>query len=620
MRYSAPVLGLTLAGMLLGATPTFSAQLPQQPQVFLDTTYVAPTGRQTSVPAGGDLQGALNAAQPGDVLILQSGATYTGNFTLPAKSGTGWIHIQGTALSSLPAPGVRVGPTQANLMPKIVSPNTMAALTTAAGAHHYRFVGIEITTTWASTSATNFGLVALEAPGGNTTLAQVPTDLVFDRCYIHGTPTGNVRRGVLMNSARTAVVDSHLSDLHEVGADSQAIGGWNGPGPFKIVNNYLAGAGENIMFGGADPRINNLVPSDIEIRKNHIAKPLTWRAGHPSYAGIPWSVKNLFELKNAQRVLIDGNLLENNWADAQNGYGILFTVRNQQGTAPWSVVRDVTFTNNIVRHSGAGLSILGRDYNHPSQQTQRILIQNNLVEDVGARLGRQRDLRADHGRGDRHRDRPQHRAAGRKNHHRDVLDEPESDHELRLHEQHHASQRIRDLRRLRRRHRHAGDRRLLPGKRVRAQRGRGRERVESPARQLLSLVTRRGRLRRSRRPQLCARRGHAVRPRRDRRQGHRRRFQRDGRGHERGPGAHPAALSPSRVRIPARSRSVSTLAFAVAIASLDGSLSIAAARVSGQQQRGARRVVSLSARPRRSIASHLRHARVIAAERSVVPN
>src|SRR5262249_38539898 len=95
-------------------------------------------------------------------------------------------------------------------------------------------------------------------------------------------------------------------------------------------------------------------------------------------------VKNLFELKNAQRVLVDGNLLENNWADAQNGYGILFTPRNQDGTAPWSVVRDVTFTNNILRHSGGGLNLMGTDNIYPSQQTQRILIQNNLFDDVSA--------------------------------------------------------------------------------------------------------------------------------------------------------------------------------------------------------------------------------------------
>src|SRR5690606_23447694 len=97
-------------------------------------------------------------------------------------------------------------------------------------------------------------------------------------------------------------------DFMEVGNDSQAIAGWNGPGPFKIVNNYLEGAGENIMFGGATPRIEGLVPADIVIRGNHFHKPLRWRIGDPSYEGIPWSVKNLFELKNARRVVIDGNI------------------------------------------------------------------------------------------------------------------------------------------------------------------------------------------------------------------------------------------------------------------------------------------------------------------------
>jgi hypothetical protein len=375
----APLSVVALA--LFGAVPTFPAQSPERPRVLLDTTYRAPTGRLISVPTGGDLQAALNLAQPGDTIILQAGATYTGNFTLPLKSGTAWIYVQSSALSSLPA-GTRVSPARASLMPKIVSPNTSPAISTAASAHNFRFAGIEITTTWATTNGTNYVLVYLEAPGGNTSLAQVPTDIVFDRCYIHGTPTGNIRRGVLLNSARTAVVDSYLSDLHEVGADSQAIASWNGPGPFKIVNNYLEGSGENIMFGGADPAIPNLVPSDIEIRWNYLFKPLSWMASSASFAGIHWSVKNLFELKNAQRILIDGNLLENNWADAQNGYGILITPRNQDGTAPWSVVRDVTFTNNIVRHSGGGVNAMGADYLHPSQPTQRILIQNNLFEDI----------------------------------------------------------------------------------------------------------------------------------------------------------------------------------------------------------------------------------------------
>jgi hypothetical protein len=86
--------------------------------------------------------------------------------------------------------------------------------------------------------------------------------------------------------------------------------------------------------------------------------------------------------------LIDGNLFEFNWPHAQSGFAILFTVRNQNGSAPWSVVEDVTFTNNVVRHVASGINILGHDDNHPSQQTKRILIHNNLFDDVGgARWG-----------------------------------------------------------------------------------------------------------------------------------------------------------------------------------------------------------------------------------------
>jgi hypothetical protein len=129
------------------------------------------------------------------------------------------------------------------------------------------------------------------------------------------------------------------------------------------------------------------VPADIVVTGNHIAKPLRWRTGTPGAEVTAWTVKNLFELKNARRVLVDGNLLENNWLAAQNGFAVLFTVRNQDGRAPWSVVEDVTFSNNVVRHVGAGVNILGRDDIHPSQQTRRIAISGNLFDDVGGPWG-----------------------------------------------------------------------------------------------------------------------------------------------------------------------------------------------------------------------------------------
>src|SRR5205807_7812268 len=128
-----------------------AAQIPPAlPEVFLDTTYAPPTGgKLIVVGANADLQLALDQALPGDILQLQAGASFTGNFTLRNKSGAGWIYIQSSAYSNLPAPGTRVNPTHAGLMPRIVSPHTAPPTTSELGAHQYRFLGIDITIAWA---------------------------------------------------------------------------------------------------------------------------------------------------------------------------------------------------------------------------------------------------------------------------------------------------------------------------------------------------------------------------------------------------------------------------------------------------------------------------------------
>lgn len=353
---------------------------PELPRELLNTTLDPSYNRPADVVvrAGENLQAALNSAQSGQIIELEAGATFTGNYVLPNKSGNEWIYIRTSGYANLPAAGTRVTPAQASLMSRIVSANNMPAITTDFGAHNFRLIGIEVTTT----SPANTCLIQLGYDSGGqaaTSLSQLPHHITFDRMYIHGTATGNIRRGIGMNSSHTAVVDSYLSDFHEVGFDSQAIACWGGNGPFKIVNNYLEAAGENVMFGGADPAIANLVPSDIEIRNNHFYKPLSWKIGDPSYAGIPWSVKNLFELKNAQRILVDGNVFENCWPHGQTGFAIVVTPRNQSGTAPWSTVENLTFRNNIVQSTSNGISFLSSDNGGASRPISRILIENNLV-------------------------------------------------------------------------------------------------------------------------------------------------------------------------------------------------------------------------------------------------
>ena len=75
--------------------------------VFVSVMSVAPcAGAATlAVAAGGDLQAALNAAQPGDIITLEPGATYVGNFVLPNKGAVSdYITIRSAARdASLPA-------------------------------------------------------------------------------------------------------------------------------------------------------------------------------------------------------------------------------------------------------------------------------------------------------------------------------------------------------------------------------------------------------------------------------------------------------------------------------------------------------------------------------------
>lgn len=325
-----------------------------------------------TIPAGGDLQAALDAAQPGDVIELEAGATYTGSFRLPVKNGTDFIVLRTGGLNpALPGPGQRIDKAHAPLLAKIRSNTATAALTTAPGTHHWR---VELLEFQANRNGAG-DIIVLGGGSSQTDLSQMPHSLIFDRVYVHGDPALGQKRGITLNSGNTHVTNSYFEDFKVVGQDAQAMGGWNGAGPFLIENNYTEAAGQNVIFGGSDPSIPNLVPADITVRRNVFTKPLAWRNER-------WQVKNAFELKNARRVLIEGNVMENVWQAAQSGVAVLLTVRNQDGRGPWSVVEDVTFRYNVIRHAGGAISILGHDNNYPSQQTNRLRISNNLVYDI----------------------------------------------------------------------------------------------------------------------------------------------------------------------------------------------------------------------------------------------
>ena len=378
---------LMLSGLAIALVPV--AELPR---VYIDTTWTPPTGGTTwAAHTSAQLSSALTHSSPGDLIVLDAGATYIGNFQLPAKINPNnkWIYVISSQLARLPA-GTRVSPASAVNMPKIVTSNVAPAFDVKGGANHWRFAGLEMTS--ASTQGCNpthvppincYSFLLIGPYSQSTPLAD---SFTIDRCYLHGTANIDLQRAILANMSNFAIVDSYISDVHMIGTDTQAVGAWYSPGPFKLVNNHLEAAGENVMFGGAGGASNPYIPSDIEVRNNEIYKPLSWV---PLSLGSKATmvVKNAFEVKSGRRILFYSNTIENVWAAGQDGSAMVLTVRTGQ-SGDIAVVNDLTISSNVFKNVVSGIDgtasddLCGPGYGysncHNAGSQDRWVIQNNV--------------------------------------------------------------------------------------------------------------------------------------------------------------------------------------------------------------------------------------------------
>ncbi|MBZ5614358.1 MAG: hypothetical protein LAO23_10145 [Acidobacteriia bacterium] len=404
-------------GTWVGPATDGGAALPQH-CIQTDLAHTPSPGSVISVPPGADLNQYLAQAQCGDVLQLAP-AQY-GGFMLPAKNCDSghWIRIQTSATDGLPPEGQRISPCAAGVQslpgrPAYSCPNpqqlmaTISALpapdvTAAPGANFYRIgPGIELT----RPNSSDYSARLVDLGGGD--------HIIFDRVWVHGTENAaETNSGFnLTGATNVAVISSYLNDFKCIAArigsctDARGFGGGDDAaglpeGTWKIYNNFIEASGENIIFGGA--KRGTTTPPDIEIRQNHFYKVPSWNRNDPNYAppslrSRGYIVKNLFELKNAQRVLLEGNRMEYSWGGySQMGFAIVLTPRGR-----WGAVEDITIRYNYISHVGTGLQIDAsrsctprrrhrercKDGSGPVKDSAgmaRLSVHDNLVDDVNA--------------------------------------------------------------------------------------------------------------------------------------------------------------------------------------------------------------------------------------------
>ncbi len=322
------------------------------------------------------IQAASNAAVPGWTIQIKAKTAATQNIFAGANittSGTAsnWIIYESDLIASCPAEGSRVSPAYVGItslpgrpnysqpgtagiyMPKIRGGNN--TITLASGVHHLRFICLEIT----STNGTSISNIVTQTNNDH---------IIWDRISIHGgdSATGQDRDNIARAFSWTgctycAVIDSYLYDMHCVAGgtctDAQGILlGGNAAvteGPFKVVDDFIEASSEPVFAGGGGTGATNTVPHDLEFRRSHTFHPLFWKGNDPSYFGTSFTVKNLFELKNLDRVLMEGFIAEQTWegqAD-QHGHAILLGAKNQ--ASAFGGTASSNGTGTITKLSGA---------------------------------------------------------------------------------------------------------------------------------------------------------------------------------------------------------------------------------------------------------------------------
>lgn len=310
-------------------------------QTILDQTLtLVQRARVISAPpipvrAGASVQAAIDAAPLGAALQLEPGATFEGSLTLKnsvALQSYGLAHIRG----SVGADAITVlGDNIALNGIRVTSPDATRQLVGVTGR---QFTSV-----------------------GNVLMGDV---------------VSGQHRGLMLNGDGAVVLDTLIDQCWNVGRDAQAIGGWDGSKNIFIDNCKLYGGAQAVMFGGADSKDPSRVPTNITITRSLLSKRKEWYAQFAQ-------IKTALELKSVIGFSIQDSVMEYAGTSAgQGGYTIVLKSTNQDGSAPWSTVKNVLIERCRARYGGGCVSFVGVDGSNPAIPMSNVTLRNVAFDSI----------------------------------------------------------------------------------------------------------------------------------------------------------------------------------------------------------------------------------------------
>jgi hypothetical protein len=171
--------------------------------------------------------------------------------------------------------------------------------------------------------------------------------------------------------------DSSTSEYMTEGSNFM-IGG-RGPGPYKVENTYIEGAG--LLWHHDGGNSTQWIMGDYSYIRNTFKTPLKYMYGGPLSDGMRYFLRQPLEWKAGRRISLSGNIFDGEWVEVTPAsVFVAFT-----SVAPVGIT-DVDITNNTFAH-GPGVTNVPLLVDGGAIQTlppNRFRFQNNLAWDIGS--------------------------------------------------------------------------------------------------------------------------------------------------------------------------------------------------------------------------------------------